>query len=96
MARTSFKQFKEKALADPKVKVEYDLLEDKYKIIDMLIAMRKESGLTQEDIAQVMHTKKSNISRLESHNYKSSPKISTLSEYASATGHKLEIGFVRQ
>jgi len=43
-----------------------------------------------------MHTKKSNISRLESHNYKSSPKISTLSEYATATGHKLEIGFVRQ
>ena len=96
MAKTPFNQFKEKALLDSKVKAEYDLLEDKYKIIDMLIAMRKESGLTQEDIAQMMHTKKSNISRLESHNYKSSPKISTLAEYAMATGHKLEIGFVRQ
>ncbi|MBC8550855.1 MAG: hypothetical protein H8D23_14520 [Candidatus Brocadiales bacterium] len=41
MIKTSFKQFKEKALADPKVRVEYDLLKDKYKIIDILISVHK-------------------------------------------------------
>ncbi|SMN00003.1 DNA-binding protein, putative [uncultured Candidatus Thioglobus sp.] len=96
MNRVNFKDFKAKALQNPEVKEAYDLLEDKYQIIDMLISMRKNAGLTQDEIALAMHTNKSNISRLESFNYKSSPKISTLSQYAQATGHKLEIGFVRQ
>jgi DNA-binding XRE family transcriptional regulator len=93
--RRSFKDFKEKALSNKNVKREYDLLQERYKIIDMLITMRKEAGLTQEDIAAALHTSKSNISRLESHNYASSPKLSTLMEYANATGHKLELSFGR-
>jgi DNA-directed RNA polymerase specialized sigma subunit len=93
--KTSFKDFKAKALSNENVKKEYDLLEERYKIIDMLISMRKEAGLTQEEIAAALHTSKSNISRLESHNYSSSPKLSTLVEYAHATGHKLELSFER-
>ena len=93
--RTSLKDFKSKALSKENVKKEYDLLEERYKIIDMLITMRKEAGLTQEEIAAALHTSKSNISRLESHRYTSSPKLSTLTEYAHATGHKLELSFER-
>ncbi|MDO8453632.1 MAG: helix-turn-helix transcriptional regulator [Sulfurimonas sp.] len=93
--KPSFKNFKSKALSDENVKKEYDLLEERYKIIDILISMRKASGLTQEEIAAALHTNKSNISRLESHSYSSSPKLSTLVEYAHATGHKLEVNFER-
>ena len=93
--RTSFKGFKSKALSNENVKKEYDLLEERYKIIDMLISMRKAAGLTQEEIAVALHTSKSNISRLESHSYSSSPKLSTLMEYAHATGHKLGLSFER-
>ncbi|MDQ1339638.1 MAG: hypothetical protein QG567_791 [Campylobacterota bacterium] len=91
--RPSFKDFKSKALSNENVKKEYDLLEERYKIIDMIISMRKAAGLTQEEIAAALHTSKSNISRLESHNYTSSPKLSTLMEYARASGHKLELHF---
>jgi hypothetical protein len=41
-----------------------------------------------------MHTKRSNISRLESFNYEAAPKITTLMAYAEATGHQLKVEFV--
>jgi transcriptional regulator with XRE-family HTH domain len=50
--------------------------------------------MTQEEIARKMNTKRSNISRLESFEYKSSPSISTLVAYAEATGHKLKVEFI--
>ena len=43
-----------------------------------------------------LHTKKSNISRLENVNSKISPKLSTIEEYARAVGYKLEINFIPQ
>lgn len=91
--RPSFEEFKTKALTDESVRREYDLLEERYRAIDILVAMRKEAHLTQEEIAKALNTKKSNISRLESHSYTSSPKLSTLFEYAAATGHRLKIEF---
>ena len=56
--------------------------------------MRKSAGLTQENLAEIMGTKKSNISRLESFKSTNSPKISTLMEYAKATGHELRVDFI--
>jgi nicotinic acid mononucleotide adenylyltransferase len=41
-----------------------------------------------------MRTKKSNISRLESVQSKSSPTLSTIEAYAEAVGHKVQISFV--
>ena len=55
--------------------------------------MRKKANLTQEELAKEMDTKRSNISRLESFTYKSSPNISTLIAYAKATGHEMKIEF---
>ncbi len=56
--------------------------------------MRKEAGLTQEKLAELMGTKKSNISRLESFKSSISPRIDTLINYAKATGHELKVDFV--
>ncbi len=93
MERPTFKEFKRKALNDPEVKKEYDSLATEYKLRKQLIALRKKAGLTQEELAEKLHTKKSNISRLESVNSKSSPKLSTIKEYANATGHEVEVNF---
>jgi DNA-binding XRE family transcriptional regulator len=92
--RTSLKDFKKKALQNPEVRSEYERLSPAYDLRKQLIKIRKDAGFTQEELAELLHTKKSNISRLENVNSKISPKISTIEEYARAVGYKLEINFV--
>ncbi len=94
--RTSLKDFKKKAFKDPEVKKEYDRLAPAYELRKQLIRIRKDAGFTQEELAELLHTKKSNISRLENVNSKISPKLSAIEEYARAVGYKLEINFVPQ
>jgi DNA-binding XRE family transcriptional regulator len=94
MSRPTFEDFKKEALLKPAVKEEYDKLAPEYELKMKLIKMRKEANLTQEEIATIMHTKRSNISRLESFSYSSSPNIATLMAYAEATGHQLKVDFV--
>ncbi|MCP4270303.1 MAG: helix-turn-helix transcriptional regulator [Candidatus Brocadiaceae bacterium] len=94
MKRPTFNDFKRKALQKPEVKKEYDTLTATYSLRKQLIENRLKAGLTQEELAEILHTKKSNISRLESVNSKISPKLSTIEEYAKAVGCKLEIYFV--
>ncbi len=94
MSRTTLTQFKKKAFENSEVQKEYDLLKPEYAIKKKLIAMRKEAGLTQEKLAELMGTKKSNISRLESFKSNISPRLDTLMNYAKATGHELKVDFV--
>jgi len=94
MNRTTLKQFKEKAFQNTGVEEEYDLLKPEYAVKKKLIAMRKEAGLTQEKLAEMMGTKKSNISRLESFKSNISPRLETLINYAKATGHELKVDFI--
>ena len=91
--RPSFKEFKKETLQNPDVKKEYELLSPAYELRKQLIKIRKEAGLTQEELANRLNTKKSNISRLENVNSKSSPKLSTIEEYAKVAGFKIEINF---
>lgn len=94
--RPSLKEFKKKALSNPEVDQEYNRLSPAYTLRKQLIRIRKDTGFTQEELAEIFHTKKSNISRLENVNSKISPKLSTIEEYAKAVGYKLEINFVHQ
>jgi len=93
MTRPSYKAFKEKALRDPEVRKLYEELAPAFELREKLIAMRLESGLTQEQVAEKLHTKKSNISRLENVHSTISPKLSTINDYANALGYKLKIDF---
>jgi ribosome-binding protein aMBF1 (putative translation factor) len=95
MERSTLKSFKEEALKREGVKQGYEDLSAEYEVRKQLIALRQKAGFTQEQIADILQTKKSNISRLESVNSSSSPKLSTLSDYAAAMGYKLKIEFVR-
>jgi transcriptional regulator len=94
MTRPTLKSFKEEALKREGVKNSYDDLSAAYEVRKQLIALRQQAGLTQEQIAEILQTKKSNISRLESVSSKISPKLSTLTDYAAAMGYKLKIEFV--
>ena len=96
MTRSTFSNFKEKALSKPDVKAQYEELELAYELRAQLISLRKNAGITQEELAEILHTQKSNISRLENVNSKISPKISTIEDYAKAIGYKLQISFVPQ
>jgi len=94
--KPSFTDFKKKALENIEVKHEYESLAPAYVLRKQLIKIRKDAGFTQEELAEVLHTKKSNISRLENVNSNISPKLSTIEEYAKAVGYQIEINFIPQ
>ena len=85
----TLQNLKQEAFKNPEVKKEYDRLESEFILIEQLISMRKEAGLTQEQLAQKMQTHKSNISRLEKEN--SNPSWKTLLKYASVCGFELSL-----
>ena len=51
--------------------------------------------LTQEEIAEMIGTKKPNISRLESPSGRHSPRLTTIKKYAEAAGYEMHITFKR-
>ncbi len=60
-----------------------------FKIGVVLRQAREEAGLTQEEVARRLHTKKSAISRIENH--ADDVRLSTLRRYAEAVGANLQI-----
>lgn len=60
-----------------------------FKVGVLLRQLREEVGLTQAEIAERLHTKKSAISRIENHS--EDVKLSTLEKFATALGKRLEI-----
>ena len=85
----NLKQLKARALQNEAVNAEYQQLADEFSLIDQLLSMRTNAGLTQAEVAEKMHTQKSNISRLEKGN--SNPSWSTLTKYAHACGYELRL-----
>jgi ribosome-binding protein aMBF1 (putative translation factor) len=64
-----------------------------FKIGVLLRQAREAAGLTQEEIAHRLQTKKSAISRIENH--ADDVRLSTLRRYAEAVGANLHIRIVR-
>lgn len=93
--RPAFEEFKKEALKKKGVREEYESLRPVFELKKQMIKARLESNLTQEDVASMLHTKKSNISRLESPNARNFPNLLTLMEYARAVGFNLEITLKR-
>ncbi len=93
MNRPTHDKFKKKVLKDPVIKEAYDNLEEEFALIAELIKARKIAGKTQSEVAALMHTSPSVISRLEggSNASKHSPSVETLRRYAKAVGCKLKI-----
>jgi DNA-binding XRE family transcriptional regulator len=94
--RSTFKQFRRKALKQPAVKAEYDALGPIFEMKRQMIALRTKAGVTQEKMAELLGTKKSNISRLESVSSEVSPRISTIEQYARVLGYQIKVAFEPQ
>jgi transcriptional regulator with XRE-family HTH domain len=71
----------------------YEDLKEEYALVREMLSARSKCGLTQEDVAKLMGTTKSAISRLESAG-KHAPSLTTLKKYAHAVGCDLEIKLV--
>jgi HTH-type transcriptional regulator/antitoxin HipB len=74
---------------DPEFAKGYDEGLDELKLSHMLKEARSKAGLTQEELAEKIGTKKSAISRMEKH--AKDLKVSTLEKVAHALGLKVNI-----
>ncbi len=74
---------------DPKFAKDYETGYQEFKIGVMLKMARESAGLTQEQLAQKLRTKKSAISRIENH--AEDIKLSTLKKFAQALGKNLHV-----
>ena len=77
---------------DPEFAKDYEIGYQNFKIGVILRQMRKDSGITQEELAKKLKTKKSVISRIENH--AEDIRLSTLNKYAETLGKTLKIQFV--
>ena len=83
------KFIKEEKKRDPKFAKGFDRGYQEFKIGVVLRQARKAKGLTQEELARRLRTKKTVISRMENH--AEDIKLSTLEKIAAALGKKLKI-----
>ena len=65
---------------------------EQFKIGEILRQAREAAGLTQEELAHRVHTKKTAISRIENH--AEDIKISTLKRVAKALGKRIQIHLI--
>ena len=88
---TEFQKLKQELMKNPEFKKEYDDLETEYQLIEQMIKLRNEYGITQADLAKRIGITQSNISRFESGNH--NPSVKFLKKIAGAFGKKVEIRF---
>ncbi len=86
------KYIAERKKRDPEFAENYEIGYQNFKIGVILRQMRKDSGITQEELAAKLKTKKSVISRIENH--AEDIRLSTLNRYAEMLGKTLKIQFI--
>lgn len=93
----TYEEMRAQALADPEIRAEYDRINrEEMPMLDAILALRKEAGLTQAEVAERMKTSIPAVSRLENAliTGKPSPSLATLKRYAAALGKTVHISFV--
>lgn len=83
------KYIKRRKARDPKFVENFESGYRNFKIGVMLKQAREKAGLTQEELASRLKTKKSAISRIENH--AEDIKLSTLEKFANALGKRLRL-----
>lgn len=78
----------DKWMKDPEYRAEYEALEDEFRLIELMVALRQEKKLTQAQLAQKTGMKQAAVARLESG--KASPSFKTLNRIAKALDKKIE------
>lgn len=88
----TYKEYKNKCLEDSKFKKEYDDLEPEYDIINAMIKVRKERGLTQKQLSELTGISQADISRIE--NGTRNPSLEMIKRLATGMGMRLKLEFI--
>ena len=83
------KYIEKRKQTDPEFAEDYETGYENFRIGEMLKQARLERGLTQEELAARLHTKKTAISRIENH--AEDIRLSTLERYAKALDKELRV-----
>ena len=89
---SSFREDLERDLQDPEFRKAFEDARAMRRLIEQVVALRKEVGLTQKELAERIGTTQSAISRLE--NYRDEvPSLDLIRRIAEACGKHLRIEF---
>lgn len=88
----TYKEYKNKCLEDSNFKKEYDDLEPEYDIINAMIKVRKEKGLTQKQLSELTGISQADISRIE--NGTRNPSLEMIKRLATGMGMRLKLEFI--
>ena len=88
---TNYDKYVSGKLANPDFKAEYDSLEPEFAIVHAMIDARKNTGLTQKQLAELTGIAQGDISKIENGN--ANPSIRTLKRIAEAMDMKLKLEF---
>ena len=96
MKRPTHDEFIKEAFAIPGVKEGYDALEEEFALVAELIRARKMRGKSQKEVAKLMNTPASVVSRLEAGvgKRRHSPSLATIRRYAAALNFELSIKLI--
>jgi DNA-binding XRE family transcriptional regulator len=86
------KYIEKRKKVDPEFAEGYDEGYEQFKFGVLLQMSREQAGMTQEQVAEKLGTKKSAISRIENH--AENITLSTLHKYAKALGKKVNLEIV--
>ena len=89
---SSYKDYKKKALQNPEVKAEYDVLQPEYDIIQAMIDARNGQHITQKELAEKTGITQADISRIE--NGTRNPSLAMMKRIAEGLGMQLKLEFV--
>lgn len=89
---TRFDDFLEEQLKDEEFKKEFEALQPEHAVIQAIIDARKESGLTQKELAEKTGIAQGDISKIEKG--LANPSLKTLKRLALGMGKVLKIEFV--
>ena len=89
-------ELKQEAFKNKNVKEEYNKLDLEFQLLSEMLTARKKAKLNQSQVAELMGTKQTSITRLESAltTGNHSPSLLTIKKYATAVGCHLDIRFV--
>jgi len=85
----NWREHKKRLMRDPEFRAEYEALEPEYRLASALIQLRLSKGLTQQELAEKLHTKQASIARLESGS--SLPSLSTIRRVAEALDAEINV-----
>ena len=87
-----YNEFLKEQLRDPEFRKEYEALQPERAVIRAIIEARRQSGLTQKELAERTGIAQGDISKLENGN--ANPSIRTLQRLASGMGMTLKVEFI--